>query len=173
MDEVHAKLWIIGRTYATGIERKVAGTGVQGGSLSHVATFLLAHGDQLDAILDGLQGCVEPLTSEALATILAAHGSFLHLLSGLRGLVQAPRSFASKYLHFHCPAVPIYDSYVNASVRRMYARQSLALPFNAPPVADPHYAWYVTRFWKLYQTIGKPSPPVTVKVLDHYLLSLA
>ena len=45
---VNAKLWIIGRTYATGIERKIPANGKQGGSMSQLAAHLHEQSRQLD-----------------------------------------------------------------------------------------------------------------------------
>ena len=45
---VCAKLWIIGRTYATGIERKIATTGAQGSSMSQVTDLFLQHAVNID-----------------------------------------------------------------------------------------------------------------------------
>src|SRR5512143_704307 len=46
---VSAKVWIIGRTYATQIERMVASDKGQGSSMSKVVELLLENGAKLDA----------------------------------------------------------------------------------------------------------------------------
>jgi hypothetical protein len=167
---VVAKLWIIGRTYATGIERRVAGeTGVQGGALGKVAIHLHRHGDQVDEIIASLAGSNEPLDETKLATIVAAHGRFVRLLRPITQAGRSPRSFASKYLHFHSPAAPIYDSYVVARLQRLYARQKVA-PTYLTAEADTDYAWFASRFWRLYQEARASNVRVSAKLLDHYLL---
>src|SRR5688500_19734877 len=58
---VCAKLWIIGRTYATGIERKVATTGSQGSSMWQVAKHFLSHAEKIDGLFAELRGVAEQL----------------------------------------------------------------------------------------------------------------
>lgn len=170
-EEVDAKLWIIGRTYATGIERRVAGqNGVQGGALERVAQHMIKNGGEIDSILASLAGIQEPLDLDKLAAIVAAHGQFVSLLKQITTKGRAPRSFASKYLHFHHPAVPIYDSYVVVTLGRLYARQKLDALVE-PIEADADYVWYVKRFWRLYQEARTSPERVSVKLLDHFLLT--
>ncbi len=57
---VNAKLWIIGRTYATGIERKIRADGKQGGALSQVADHFLDHTSELESIFGVLASIKEP-----------------------------------------------------------------------------------------------------------------
>lgn len=171
IDEVNAKLWIVSRTYATGIERRVAGEpGMQGGSLTKVAAHLLKHGTEVDAIIGSLGDVQEPLEPDKLTTIVDAHGRFVRLLQHITTGGKSPRSFASKYLHFHNPAVPIYDSYAAVALGRLYARKKLPA-VTTPAEADQDYGWYITRFWRLYQDATASQHRVSVKLLDHYLLS--
>ncbi|HUU42372.1 MAG TPA: hypothetical protein VMX57_01245, partial [Planctomycetota bacterium] len=58
---VNAKLWIIGRTYATGIERKIPTDGAQGGSMTKVAEHLVKHAREVDSLFARLRRLKEPL----------------------------------------------------------------------------------------------------------------
>src|SRR4051812_35154771 len=114
---VCAKLWIIGRTYATGIERKVATTGSQGSSMSQVTDLFLSHAPEIDGLFDELREITEPLDLVRLKAIVSIHGRLVSLLCPITRKNQSTRSFVSKYMHFHNPAVPIYDSVATAALR--------------------------------------------------------
>jgi len=77
---IKAKLWIIGRTYATGIERKVPSDGSQGGSLAKLSEHLLAHRKPMEAIFRRLRGICGPLDPDKLKRILILHGRMNELL---------------------------------------------------------------------------------------------
>ena len=168
---VAAKCWIIGRTYATGIERQIVSGGRQGDSMSRLVDWLVVHGDTADELVDRLLPMREPLTSEKLANIIDIHGRFVRLLAGVVRSDETPRAFASKYLHFHCPLVPVYDSVVVGVIPKFTRWSESLMVFPKPPNADDYYAWFCYRFWSLYEqarmTIGDHVP---VKVLDYYLL---
>ncbi len=76
-DAVFAKVFIIGRTYSTGIERQVKTKGGQGSSISQVAERFLSNGKGLDDSLSPLSTISEPLTPEKLQTIVETHGRIL------------------------------------------------------------------------------------------------
>lgn len=86
---------------------------------------------------------------------------------------KAPRSFASKYLHFHNSAIPVYDSYALAGITRLVRWG--AVPFACPPGGDdvPDGYWeFCVRFWRLYEACRKADLEVSVKTLDTYLWSV-
>ena len=169
--ETNAKCWIIGRTYATGIERKITTTGAQGSSMTQLAQHLFAHREIVDGWLQSLVGVREPLEPDKLRTILAVHGKFTNFLRSILRNNVSPRSFASKYLHFHCPAVPILDSFAVKNLARLVRWHQDLRAFEIPSDADEQYSWHVLRFWKLYQEARTQSAQVSVKHLDYFLLS--
>jgi hypothetical protein len=168
---VNAKILIIGRTYATGIERKVPTTGAQGSSISQVATFFFTRREELDQWFARLTKVSEPLTTSNVQEILTVHGLILERLKEITRNRQVARSFVSKYLHFHNPAVPIYDSVASASLRNLVPLRSIR-GFQIAPAehADSEYADYVRRFTSLYQHIAAQGLAVTVRALDSYLI---
>jgi len=170
---VHAKLWIIGRTYATGIERKVPTDGRQGGSLSQVAELFLRNGEKLDGWFGELSALHEPLTVKKMKTIVRLHGKVVKLLSGITRNGQSSRAFVSKYMHFHCPAVPIFDSFVYSTMPKMVPWQKSLEVFGLPADADEEYAWYAMRFWNLCQQAQAAGVDLRVKYLDYYILCVA
>jgi len=164
---VTAKVVIIGRTYATGIERKVQTTGAQGSSISQVVSCFVSHGKEIDAWLLQLKQIAEPLTSSDIKEILTVHGLILNLLRKLTIGGQAARSFVSKYLHFHNPTVPIYDSIADNFLPKLVRLRSDQIYTSEH--ADRTYAAYVSRFAKLYE-FASGTVPVTVRLLDYYLI---
>lgn len=109
--EINAKLCLIGRGFATGMERQVRSTKKQGGSLDRMASHLLKHGTRIDRSINMLRQLHEPLNVNKLQVILAEHGKFCRLISPITYNRRSLASFASKYLHFHAPIVPIYDNW--------------------------------------------------------------
>jgi len=165
---VHAKVCLIGRAYATGIERRIESDGTQSSALSQLDDFLFKHRWQADSILGELGDVAEPLEWESLRLTIAQHGRFVSLLSQLvhRGAVT---SFAAKYMHFHNPAVPIYDRLSSSAARRLLHWHVLG-PIPAwPSKRDPKYWRFAVRFWKLYGELAD-KPPGTVRLLDRYLV---
>jgi hypothetical protein len=171
---VHAKLWIIARTYATGVERS-AGKG-EGQALLRIGECIFNHRRDIDPIFDSLEKIAEPLTVHKLSAIISLHSRFNRLLreakqdSGEPLLFRDVRSFVSKYLHFHCSAVPIYDSSAVSCLRKWY-RWKLEYAVSLPDEADDYYYDFCMRFWQLHQ--DAPEQEKTVKRLDNYLLWFA
>jgi hypothetical protein len=168
---VHAKLWIIGRTYATGIERKIETRKKKRSPLSKVAELFLANGEQLDELIAELNTIAEPLSPEKLQTVTRVHGRILKILARITRDGQSPRSFVSKYLHFHNSLVPIYDSRA-AGVLRAFKPRTID-EFQIPAGGDTKYAEFTMRFLKLYEFVRAADLKVNVKYLDNYLLSIS
>ena len=166
--ETNAKLFVIGRSYATGIERQVKDP--KPTAMCRLSDFFHHNRAAINILVEETTNIVEPLSTEKLRTIVDIHGRFVDLLKHVTRSDKTPRSFASKYLHFHCPAVPIYDSYVtDKALPRLYPRQRAQAVFALPDKADEYYAKFVFRFWQLYQDAVASGEQVTVKLLDYYL----
>jgi hypothetical protein len=165
---VNAKIYIIGRTYQTGIERKIRTKGTQASAISQVIELFLRSHEILDPLFLRLSGISEPLTTFNVSTILEIHGCIVELLSQVAIERQSPRSFVSKYMHFHNPVVPIYDS-VAADVLPHLARVTPEVRVDVPTGADSDYARYVGSFLKVYQVVARDLA-VTVRSLDYYML---
>ena len=167
-DAVHAKVCLIGRAYATGIERRIVSDGRQSSALSQLNDFLFKHRWQVDSILGELEDVVEPLAWENLKLIIAQHGRLTSLLSQL---VQrrAVTSFVAKYMHFHNPAVPIYDRLSSSAARRILPWRDLDSIPAWPVRRDPKYWRFAVRFWRLYEELEDKSSGA-VRLLDRYLV---
>lgn len=167
---VYAKVAAIGRTYSTGIERKVPTRGTPGSSLAQVVDFFLAHDAEIDQWIVHLKKISEPLTTLGIRKILLIHGLLVNLLLSLTRDKQSVRSFVCKYLHFHNSAVPIYDNIAAGRLRGLVLLRPIK-GFQVRRVrhADPEYADYVRRFTHLYRFATSQGLQVTVRSLDWYL----
>ena len=170
---VTAKVALIGRAYSAGPERRVTPPKGQQ-AIVVIADYFERHGAEVDEILAPLRPIDEPLSLQGMATIVSAHGRFTQLLVGVTTDGKSPRSFASKYFHFHNPAVPIYDSYALAGITRLVRWRAAEIPCGCPPgdddVADGYYELCV-RFWRLLEVCRSAGRKVSVKALDTYLWS--
>ena len=167
---VFAKVFIIGRSYETEIERQIKPRGTQGRSIFQVAECLLGHGKKLDKWIGSLSGDIE---SADLRAIVDVHGRILNLLEPVTRKLKSPRSFVSQYLHFHNPAVPIYNSYAELSLKSLVPWDDALNVFKAPGAADREYDRYVKRFLRLCSIVHQKELIVSVKRLDHYLIWMA
>lgn len=171
MDGINAKLCIIGRTYSTGIERKIQSNDTQGSSMLQLADYFFKHRTEIDAIIGDTSALVEPLTKDGIVAILIAHEKLVRLLTGITQNNYRPRSFVSKYLHFHNPVFPIYDRVASRRIRQIVPLQSVrAIDFEVDDRSDSKYNDYVRRFFGLYQHSRARGLPITVRSLDFYLL---
>jgi len=170
-ERVNAKVGIIARAYATGIERKIRSDGGQGSALLQLTTFINRKHKAVDRAIGPLLE-IEELTIDSLRKIVRAHGTLVALLAELTRDGQASRSFCSKYLHFHCPIVPVYDQVVASAIPSLMGWRP-KLDVLIPPVSpsDRAYAVYAMRFLALYNDIRRSRPAMSVKELDFYLLN--
>jgi hypothetical protein len=169
---VYAKLFTIGRAYATGIERQIDSKRTQGSSMEQLSNCIWENQDDVDAILKRLEQVQEPLDTNKLIVIVQAHGDLLQIVKKVVRHSETPRSFVSKYLHFHNPAVPIIDSIVDRVLRKKVPLKKHHKIFPLSKNADKNYGDFLYRFWELYQQTPKPCKNGSVKLLDVYLLAL-
>jgi hypothetical protein len=110
--DVYAKVAIIGRVYAAGISRS---SRADGDREAAVATGLAGLGTMIKDHLADIPG--RELERSVLAQIIDLHARVCReLLPHTGGTWQ--QSFVSKYLHFHCPIVPIFDSRAEGAIGR-------------------------------------------------------
>ena len=165
---VAAKVVLVGRAYQAGLERCITqGPGQQ--AVMVAATYISAHGTDVDDIIAAAQQVSEPLTATGAQELVEQHGRFTQLLGEMPECNRLPRSFASKYLHFHHPVVPIYDSYTAESLMRWVNWNQLKKPFPLPPHGDAEYWDYCARLFRLYDACWSHGLAVTTKTLDTFL----
>ena len=119
-------------------------------------------------MIAGLSQVKAPFSVPNIPTILTVHGLILNLLSGLTIDNQSARSFVSKYLHFHNPIVPIYDSVAAGFLPKFISVRGVLIP--TAEHADSTYSEYLYRFARLTESAASQGTTVTVRSLDYYLL---
>jgi hypothetical protein len=175
---VIAKVGIISRAYSSGLERQVRDDNEEGGIYVAAKAFC-ENQNRIDEMLSGLKqvaGKDDKYDENTIPTILSAHEELLSVLVTVTGN-RRPRSFASKYLHFHARGVPIFDSNVRTVLEDWYHQPEIdRLGIALPEARDEGYARYCLRFLLLWnQTAdekvkyGKPATFVSVRKLDYYL----
>jgi len=167
-----AKVLLIGRGFASGVERHISSDGAQGSSIEKLALHLFTYRDEIDEIINRLARLEEPLDIQKLSIIIEEHGKFCQIMSKITRNEISPVSFASKYLHFHCPIVPIYDSWVSKHAWRMRKDDELQR-FEKSGDGHDEYYWYSVCFWQQYTSLREVSSKITVRLTEVYILWLA
>jgi len=170
LSHINVKINIIGKSYDSGIARLIPSDGDPGSSFRKLAKHFQEKGPDIDTLLDQLKGIKEPLNKENLAKIVEIHGSLSNIIKKITNQGKSPHSFVSKYMHFHCPAVPIYDSLTAQNVTHLVRWNNGLKVFDMPKEADEEYGRYVMRFFNLYQQIIDQMKDATVKMVDYYLM---
>jgi hypothetical protein len=171
LDAVLAKVMIIGRTYAGGLERVAGRDRSEEPPLIRVARFIHSNGTEFDEAIEALRPVTFPPTPADQIILLREHDRLTsRLAEATRG--SRPRSFVSKYLHFHVPTVPIFDS---IALQRIgwYISHADAGNVRRRPNADLTYAGYLSRLLVLHRWVTDACGPkaVSLKHLDHFLWS--
>ena len=162
-----AKMWLIGRSYASSIERRRDRQSIKGDDfyLDTVGPSIKRSG--IDAWFDAIHGLRRPDPS----VVVPVHKRLTDVFREISGLEM--RSLASKYLHFHFPrAVYIYDERAGRAIRLIQPRRRLRVP--ASDTYDRTYARFVRGcapfHEELEQLLGRA---VTPREVDKVLLAVA
>lgn len=170
--KTRAKLLIIGRSYATGVERVIPTNNRQGGSIEKLALHIQRKNQQIDAQLERIRPH-NGKQSQHFREVVEVHGQLVQILGTICN--RSPRSFVSKYMHFHFPFVPIFDSYAQRAISRIVPWNDTvetALGESRAQFIDNEYSRFCKRFWILYEKAIQENPDVLVKELDYYLCYL-
>lgn len=164
--QVRAKVVIIGRSYASGLERHLSR------GLDAVTDALVASHRWLGDALGDLRGHEDHVPTDArLAAITGLHARLLRKLEPLTRNGNSVRSFVSKYLHFHAPVVPIYDQYADAALSDWYTWRDG--PKSAMPkgVDEPYWRHCVRTAFVAdeWQRLG--IGPATARRIDDYAIA--
>lgn len=188
-DVIAGKIWLIGRSYAAAVERREKTNGDSDGYYYEkvVPAFIRDH-EIIDDYIAQLRQCSE-FTSKSidlkrdreLAKLsVVAHGALVEVLIKSSTLENplVKRSFASKYLHFHCPeAVYIYDDRANTALRkwvRSYDEGILKGSELAVGSIDKEYERFVCRVLELRKRLLKNGVEecMSPRDIDDFLLWL-
>jgi hypothetical protein len=164
--DVYAKVAMIGRVYEAGIARAAK---VSGNREAAVARGLIEQANLIDETLNALEG--KQFDRATAAQVIELHGRVTRGLEPHTGVWLT--SFVSKYLHFHCPLVPIYDSIAAGAIGRFVdwgTVDQVRAPFMDLPDWSRAYRNYVAAFVVLYEQAlaGTPLQP-SVRDIDYLL----
>jgi hypothetical protein len=170
-EKVIAKVWLIGRSYAVAIERRRNKKDINDSFyIDHVAPAFKK--SQLDVKLNSLKG--SSLNIDTLKKSFELHGYLTKLLYELTELEK--RSFSSKYLHFHLPALfYIYDTRAVDALRGFITRVPKELEHLLDSdTIDNDYAKFACKCFfiqqLIYQQVGKE---LSTRELDNLLIEVA
>jgi hypothetical protein len=173
LPDVHTKVVFVDGVYRAGLVRVVGR-----GATMRCATALLAAAPKLQPSIVTLSAFNGKLNGKAAMAVTAVHGDMLSVLpTSKKG--KRPRSFASKFLHFHDPVVPLYDSQVRNNAPSLLALAGVSnadfgaasAKYPRPPGTDTTYYEHVLRVLLLWEALAVVLEPValTVKGVDHML----
>lgn len=171
-EKVIAKVWLIGRAYATAIERRKKKEAINDDFyIDHVAPAFI--NSNIDKNLTSLRN-FDTVNSDNLSEIVATHYELTKLAESLTDLEK--RSFSSKYLHFHLPDLFfIYDSRVVSALRQFVSE----VPFSLKPImnsdwSDKEYCKFACKCLALKMAIQKEyNIELKPRHLDNILIKIA
>ena len=165
-EEIRAKIWLIGRSYAASIERRTKKKQINDDFYDYVVNkFVIFNKDsRFDERLNQLRS--KEFNKETLKDILRLHHELTKFFYKLTG--KEKRSLASKYLHFHAQIFPIYDSRAKDSLNEIVKIKTPKL------IGDKYYSKFCYKILALYNLIKEKSGrDPTLREIDTYLLKVA
>ncbi len=164
-EEIIAKIWLIGRSYAASIERRRNAD--QFGDGFYEAT--VAPTVKESAIDEWLTG----ISNDDVANTVVIHKKLMDLFASITGGLEK-RSLTSKYLHFHKPgAFFIYDSRARQAITKVVPRLN-QLPKLPAAQFDKEYKDFVRRcLWLRSEISSKHGVILTPREIDKLLLAMA
>ena len=177
LDEVATKLWLIGRSYSAALERRPRPDKKESNDeLYKKAAKRLVY-SEIDKKIKRISNKVK-LTEKDIIVICDAHGYLVDILHELTGLYKI--SLASKYLHFHKPIVPIYDSRASKGIIDIFrgeaAHKNLPGKFSNiknSKTINKKYLDFATKIYCLQKQISDvANQDCSVRDIDKYLLHI-
>lgn len=168
--EIFAKIWLIGRSYAATLERGV-GSNKDDNDLFYNKVVAKIKNSKIDDTLKKLYG--KNLTLGNLNEILSTYETFHKLTQSFeRG---QKHSFCSKYLHFHFPDLFfIYDSRAVESISSLKLDISQYKEFKVKYKNLPYVGFYLRCFQLLRETVSYPNERnFSPRQIDMLLINMA
>jgi hypothetical protein len=172
IDDIVAKVWLIGRSYAAAIERRDPGFdgGIPNDKFYEKVVAPRMRDPAIDKRLDALRE-FDAISQENVAAVVSTHGYLARLFHHITG--KQKRSLASKYLHFHLPNhFYLYDSRAVVGLRTL--GRTKPAKGARPTDCDTEYARFALAMLALQDEIerlhGKRLHP---RELDRLLLDRA
>ena len=166
VDEIFAKIWLIGGSYSASIEKRKKALNKGDDFYTKIIVLTLKR-SKIDLALEDLSNYRFP-NIDNIGSILNAHKYLLNLFKDMSGM--AKRSLASKYLHFHKPNLLfIYDSKAMEAIRDYTEPVRLVLEESN---IDDEYAKFCLRCINLRDEIKEEFEiHLTPRELDKFLLN--
>jgi hypothetical protein len=158
-----SKLWLIGRSHSASLDRTHVGW--KPGRYQKTAEKLRAIG--LDRLLRAVRGCGEAYDDRHVDLIQTAVEAVTAVL--YKTTKQRKLSLASKYLHYHAPSVPMYDSKSCLWYTSVTGRGHRADVATRPDAYGRHFARFLTIRTRL---IAHGVKSVTARTLDDFVMNL-
>ena len=172
-ENILAKIWIIGRTYAAAIERrknKKDSDDTDSFAIKKVVPAIKK--SKIDEKLDGIKG-FNKISRNKLFEILQVHKDLQNVFYRITKLKK--RSLASKYLHFHLPELfYIYDSRSANKVRNLKIKipKGLEKIINSNKVDKVYAQFYIKAFLQCEEIYQEHKKKLSPRDMDKLLLSL-
>jgi hypothetical protein len=167
-----AKVRVIGRVYAAGLERK-GKKDKSKGIYETVAELLYRNRTWIDREFRILRR-FKRLSKPACLKILEVHGRIVELLRKETKSKLNFRSFVSKYLHFHIPIVPIFDSQSLGTINNpdwySWKEYKGHIAISMGKKYDPVYYRFVMQFLLYFSDLEEVTQNPSVKEADWYLI---
>jgi hypothetical protein len=163
IDEIIAKVWLIGRSYSVSIERR-RNADLFGEAFYEETVASTMRNSAIDERLASIA------KDERLGKAISVHKKLMDLFASITGLEK--RSLASKYLHFHMPNVYfIYDSRARQAITKVVPRLN-RLPDISADSYDQEYKDFVRRcVWLRDEVRSTHHVELTPREIDKLLLS--
>ncbi len=167
-EEIRAKIWLIGRSYAASIERRINKKRINDDFYDYVVQKFIKFNTKtkFDERLSKLKD--KKFSEEILKDSLIIHKELTNFFKELTG--NKKRSLASKYLHFHVPIFPIYDSKSNNSIGKIVKGKIE----KSELIGDIDYSKFFHKILFLYNYIKNKTDNIpTLRKIDTYLVDTA
>jgi len=165
-EEIRAKIWLIGRSYAASIERRSNKKHINDDFYDYVVEEFIKFNKEtkFDFKLQSLNN--KEFDEDTLKEILRIHHELTQFFKELTG--KEKRSLASKYLHFHVPIFPIYDSRAKNSINTLIKGK------DSNELGDREYSKFCHKIILLYNLIKeKTGRSPTLREIDTFLVKSA
>ncbi len=167
-EEIRAKIWLIGRAYAASIERRRLKKRINDDFYDYVTKEFIKFNkkEKFDEKLSEIKN--SDFNKNILKLVLEVHYQLTKFFKELTGLEK--RSLASKYLHFHVPIFPIYDSRAKRSLNKVVKGRIKSSNL----IVDREYSKFCEKMLFLYEHIKKEmGKKPTLREIDTYLVGIA
>lgn len=168
VDEIFAKIWLIGRSYSVAIERRKSNRDISNDEFYKKVCNTIKQ-NKIDKKLDKLKS-LSKYNEETIKIILEVYEDINKIFKELTGINKT--SLISKYLHFHFPEiVPIYDSRAKKSISILISKNDDFKKKDSKNTKKGEYERFCYKILWILEEMRKTSKKnISLRDLDKYLL---